>query len=150
MKDTARFSPLGPELAAWVSSQKELLSKYFESLNIAIPSRITAQSLDDLWVAWKESRVADATATDSFLNCFGVGFGQLLVDDLGFEWTYLEDEYGNDLAVRALPGIADTRVAPLHFVLKRWESGQERYVVDAISEIDAMVDEFASEHGVAR
>jgi len=150
MEDKAKLSPLNDELKNWVVEQLKLLFEYFESLIPPHPNELTADSLDDLWIAWKNTNVADTKATDSFLNCFGVGFGHLLVNELGFEWTYLEDEYGSDIAVRALPGTADARIAPLHFVLKRWESNEGRYISEAIREIDKMVDEYAQEHNVCR
>lgn len=150
MKDDAKFFPLSDELRVWVQQQLELLAKYFSSLNVPLPELMTAESLDDLWIAWKEAGISDTEAVDSFLNCFGIGFGQLLTDNLGFDWAYLEDEYGSDIAVRALPGTADTRIAPLHFVLKRWESSEDRYVAAAIAQINDFVDQQAAEHGVER
>lgn len=33
----------------------------------------------------------------------------------------INEEYGSDIAVRALPGSAHIRIAPLHFMLKQWE-----------------------------
>lgn len=150
MKDTARFSPLNDELRSWVEGQLSLLINYAESLNVSFEKLLSSESMDDLWIAWKATNVTDSEAVDSFLNCFGVGFGQILIEKLGFEWTYLEDEYGADIAVRALPGIADTRVAPLHFVLKRWESNEGRFITDSIDEINGIIDESAREHGVER
>ena len=150
MTDTAKFHKLDNELLNWVQQQLGLLTDYSLSLSVTVPKGLSAESLDDIWVAWKSAGISDSKALDSFLNSFGVGFGQLLVNDLGFEWTYLEDEYGNDIAVRALPGTANTRIAPLHFVLKRWDSNEDRFVVDALSQIDEIVDEQAAEHGVTR
>ena len=150
MKDTAKFSPLNDELRNWVEGQLSLLTEYAETLDVSFEKPLSSESMDNLWIAWKAAKVTDSEAVDSFLNCFGIGFGQILVDNLGFEWTYLEDEYGADIAVRALPGIADTRIAPLHFVLKRWESNEGRFITDSIVEIDGIVDEHAREHGVER
>lgn len=150
MTDTAKFFQLNDELLKWVQQQLDLLADYSSSLDLAVPGRLDAESLDNLWVAWKSAGISDSKAVDSFLNSFGVGFGQILVDELGFEWVYLEDEYGNNIAVRALPGTANTRIAPLHFVLKRWHSNEDRFVVDALNQIDEIVDEHAAEHGVTR
>ncbi|MEO1245617.1 MAG: DUF3806 domain-containing protein [Pseudomonadota bacterium] len=150
MKDNAKFFPLGDELQIWVRQRLELLAEYYSSLDVPMSNPVCAKSLDELWVAWKAAGITDSKAIDSFLNCFGIGFGQLLIDDLGFEWAYLEDEYGTDIAVRALPGTADTRIAPLHFVLRRWESNEGRYVEAALDQVDALVDEHAADHGVIR
>ena len=115
-----------------------------------MPETTSAESLDDLWMAWKAAGVTDRDAVDSFLNSFGIGFGQLLTECLEFEWTYLEDEYGADIAVRAFTGTANTRIAPLHFVLKRWQTNEDRYIEHAIGEIDGMLAEHAEEHGIER
>lgn len=150
MKDTAKFSPLNNELKEWIQKQLLLLDKYAESLDITFVNPLSSELMDDLWIAWKKTNVTDSDATDSFLNCFGIGFGQILVNQLGFKWTHLEDEYGSDIAVRALPGTADTRVVPLNFVLKRWESDEGKYIKEAVAEIDEILDEYAQEHGVER
>ncbi len=150
MKDIAKFSPLTNESKVWIQSQLHLLGEYFKSLDIPTKNNFTAEVLDELWDRWRSVKTTDSNAIDSFLNCFGVGFGQILVDHLGFEWAYLEDEYGSDIAVRALPGTANVRVVPLDFVLKRWESNEGRFVKEAAKEIDRTVDEFALEHGISR
>ena len=97
---------------------------------------------------WKDSGTNDSDSTDSFLNCFGIGVGTLLINELGFEWALLEDEYGTDLAVRALPGTANTRIAPLHFVLKRWETMENEFVEHSLKEIESFLHEQAEEHGI--
>ncbi|MEL7312393.1 MAG: DUF3806 domain-containing protein [Pseudomonadota bacterium] len=150
MQDNARFSPLGEELQNWVQEQLQLLREYARQLEVSDTHSITDEWLDELWLSWKQAAISDSKAVDSFLNAFGIGFGQVLVNSLGFDWTYLEDEYGADIAVRALPGSADTRIAPLHFVLKRWESNEGEYVKAAVEEIDQIVREQALDHGVQR
>lgn len=150
MKDTANFSALNEELSNWVNDQLLLLSEYASSLGISLNDPLDPERMDKLWLVWKSTQSNDSHAVDSFLNCFGIGFGQILVNRLGFEWTYMEDEYGADIAVRALPGIADVRIAPLHFVLKRWKSNEGVFVEFSLNEINRYVDESAREHGVER
>jgi len=150
MKDTAKLSELSIELSCWLEDQLVLLAEYAGSLGVYLDQPLTSEHMDDLWLAWKAKKVNDSDAIDSFLNCFGIGFGQILVDRLGFDWTFLEDAFGTDIAVRAFPGIADTRIAPLHFVLKRWESNEGSFITASIIEIDKHMDEHAKEHGIER
>ena len=150
MKDTARLSPLGEEAKSWLVGQLQILRSYAIHFGINPSGQLLSNELDDLWAAWMEENVADLNSVDSFLNCFGIGFGQVLVDDCGFEWIYLEDEDGADIAVRALPDVADVRIAPLHFVLKRWQSKEGRFVVHSLSEIAKLLEDAASEQGIGR
>ncbi|MFK8076934.1 MAG: DUF3806 domain-containing protein [Granulosicoccus sp.] len=150
MEDTAKFSALNDELYNWVNNQLLLLIEYARSLGISLNEPLDPKRMDELWLVWRNAQANDSDAVDSFLNCFGIGFGQILVNRLGFEWTYMEDEYGADIAVRALPEIADVRIAPLHFVLKRWESNEGVFIEFSLNEINRVVDESAREHGVER
>ncbi len=148
MEDNATFSPLSGKLENWIQNQLILLAQYADSFDITFEEDFTPVQLDQLWVLWKKSEVNDSDSTDSFLNCFGIGFGTLLIKKLGFEWALLEDEYGKDLAVRALPGTADTRIVPLHFVLKRWESKENEFIEHSLKEIEGFLNEQAEEHGI--
>jgi len=148
MEDTATFSPLSEELNSWVHNQLALLTEYADSFDLALDENFTSAQLDQLWMLWKKAGINDSDSTDSFLNCFGIGFGVLLIKKLGFEWALLEDEYGTDLAVRALPDTADTRVVPLHFVLKRWESKENEFIEHSLKEIEGFLFEQAEEHGI--
>jgi len=150
MKDNAKFSPLDAEMQNWIQQQLHLLGEYARHLDGSMLNLMSGESLDELWLIWKKAATSDSEAVDSFLNAFGIGFGQLLVNKLGFEWVLLEDDYGTDIAVRALPGAANARICPLHFVLKRWESNEDIYVEAALTEINNLVNECASDHGVSR
>ncbi len=146
MDDIGTFSDLNPAEIEWLDRRQSNLRAYVAAL---LPGRshnsINAGLLDELWVAWKSSALGDNEAITSFVQSFGVGFGQLLVDNSGFEWAILADEYGTDFAVRALPGTANTRVAPIDFVLKRYDDGIDEFVVHAIQEIEAIVAKSADE-----
>ena len=148
LDDIGTFSDLNPAEREWLDRRQSQLRAYVTSL---LPGRsdysIDADLLDALWVEWKKSAVADNEAIASFVQSFGVGFGQLLVDYSGFEWAILADEYGTDFAVRALPGTANTRVTPIDFVLKRYEDDIDEFVVHAIQEIEAIVAQSADEWG---
>ncbi len=72
------------------------------------------------------------------IACATVGFGDLLAK-IGFEWTVLSDEWGVSIGMVALRGTANMAVVPSSFVAKRWERKEERFVVEALSEIGAHV-----------
>lgn len=147
MDDIGKFEPLGPGELAWLDRMRAQLLAYIEVL---LPRNdghaISADLLDDLWVAWRNTNVDDDEAALSFIHAFGTGFGDLLADGFEFEWAILTDEYGTDYAVRALPGTANTRVAPIDFVMKRFRNGENgKYVSHAIAEIVEILERHKAE-----
>ena len=57
------------------------------------------------------------------LQCLGIAFGDILVQDLGLRWITVEDEYGRDPALR-LDG-SSVLVFPLTTISKRIERGEK-------------------------
>jgi hypothetical protein len=69
------------------------------------------------------------------LQCLGITLGDALVQELGFEWVMVEDEYGRDPAIRK-PGT--TVIAfPLTMISKRIERGESVIVRELF---DGVVD----------
>ena len=57
------------------------------------------------------------------LQCLGIAFGDILVQDLGLRWITVEDEYGRDPALK-LDG-SSVLVFPLTTISKRVERGEK-------------------------
>ncbi len=142
MEDIGKFEPPSAAELAWLGEKRAHLSSYLEAvLSMPAVPKVSSDLLDELWVAWRAISTGDDEAVLNFVEVFGVGFGDLLVHELGFEWSILTDEYGTDLAVRALPGTGDIRVTPIDFVLKRYQDEQlEPYVAHAIVEIGQVLE----------
>ena len=84
------------------------------------------------------------------INCVGIRFGSLLVETGEFAWCIASDDWGMDLAVRALPDRGDILVYPADFVSKRWESRTTDFLAGAFSQIIAHVSKTRQEWAAAR
>jgi hypothetical protein len=73
------------------------------------------------------------------LQCLGIVFGDALVQDQKLEWIMVEDQYGNDPAVR-VPGTTII-LFPLTTISKRVERGEEVDVFNLYNSAVAKVDE---------
>ena len=72
------------------------------------------------------------------LECLGVVLGDAFVQEMGFEWVAVEDDYGRDLAVK-IPN-SSIIVFPLTMISKRLERGEEVDVFDLFNGVAAHVE----------
>jgi Domain of unknown function (DUF3806) len=72
------------------------------------------------------------------LQCLGVVLGDAFVQDKGFDWIMVEDEFGRDPAI-ALPGTSII-LYPLTVISKRIERGEVVDVLELFNRIAADVD----------
>lgn len=146
MQKTEKFEALSSKEQEWLRQKLDRLNKYISDL---VPehsgSKVDAKILDQLWMAWKKSAPEDNEAAAGFLQAFGVGFGQLLVEEAGFEWAILTDVAGADFVVRALPYTANTRIVPIDFVLTRYENDENEFVAETQREIAKILAKAAEE-----
>jgi hypothetical protein len=77
------------------------------------------------------------------LQCMGVVLGDAFVQDKGFEWIMVEDEFGRDPAI-ALPGTSII-LYPLTVISKRIERGEVVDVTELYNRIVADVDRLRAE-----
>ncbi len=87
-----------------------------------------------------------AEANDAVL-AIGVGFGDQLVNQLGFEWVIASDQWGTDLAVLARPGRGDVTIFPTDFVAKRYEAREMNFLGPSLGAIRKSLQQVASEWG---
>jgi len=73
------------------------------------------------------------------LQCMGVVFGDVFVQELGMEWIVVIDEYGRDPALR-LPN-TDIIIYPRTMISKRVERGEEVDVFDMFNGVTAKIDD---------
>jgi len=79
------------------------------------------------------------------LQCMGIIFGDLFVQEMGMEWIIVEDEYGRDPALR-IPR-TETIIYPLTMISKRVERGEEVDVFELFNGVAAKIDELKKQSG---
>jgi hypothetical protein len=92
------------------------------------------------------ARGADADANDAVL-AVGVGFGNQLVIELGFQWVVASDQWGTDIAVLARPGRGDVTIFPMDFVAKRYEARESNFLGPSLGAIRKSLEQVATEWG---
>jgi Domain of unknown function (DUF3806) len=124
-----RFEELNDAERQWVSSCIEaghqMVAEYVPA---EVGRPLDASVLDRAYAAWLATGETDGDRINQAINAFGFAFGQLLIDAAGFEWVVATDQFGCDMALRALPGKGDVLVYPTHMVAKRWQSGETMFL----------------------
>jgi hypothetical protein len=94
-----------------------------------------APELDAAWTRWISMVPTNTAQVQSDVSAFGIGLGDELVRLLEFTWQYCSDQYGEGLAVVALPGRGDVTIFPEDFVAKRYERSEGRFFAEAMKQI---------------
>jgi hypothetical protein len=89
---------------------------------------ITPEILDRAYKCWLNSGLASAEQANDIIHAIAFAFGQYLVDRDGFEWTLVNDQFGTDIGIRALPNRGDVLVCPASMVAKRWETKETDFL----------------------
>ena len=79
---------------------------------------------------------ADATYE---LQSVGIVFGDVFVEEMGFHWVIVEDEYGRDSAIRYKK--TSILLFPLTMISKRIEKGENVDVIDLYNGISNKVEQ---------
>ncbi len=118
----------------WIESQLKA-GRSFVIQYTSADADLTLEALDEAWAAWMTTEEPSTDEVNHAINSIGIPFGSLLVETGEFAWCIASDEWGTDLAVRALPGRGDVLAYPADFVSKRWESKASHFLVGAFSQI---------------
>ena len=73
------------------------------------------------------------------LQSMGIVFGDVFVQDMGFRWVMVEDEYGRDPAIKYQD--TSTILFPLTMISKRIERGEDVDVFDLYNGVAALAQE---------
>ena len=124
-----------PELS-WINSQIEAARSFVArySPNHTVDD-LSLETLNAAWSLWMATVPTNTDDINHAINCIGIPFGSLLVQTDEFTWCIAADDWGTDLAVRALPERGDILVYPADFVSKRWESRTTDFLTDAFAQI---------------
>jgi hypothetical protein len=121
--------------AQWIQEQMRAGAQFVAEFTNQTGSVDSLADLDAAWAAWMDTSPTDLEDINHAINCTGIPFGSLLVGTGQFSWCIASDEWGTDLAVRALPDRGDVLVYPADFVSKRWESRTTDFLADAFPQI---------------
>lgn len=138
--DELQMRPLRASLEPWLRQRRRSLQRAF-GFDPRSPS--APRQLDDFWEGL--FRVEPGDQLDTMLACAWVGFGDLLVHRLGFQWCWSRDEFGTDLGCVALPETAKLLIVPGSFVGKRWERREPRFIEHALPEIERTLEQVAAQ-----
>lgn len=115
------FQALTEQEIAWLDTQLEAASQFLGK-HAPEQTEFTLAALDEAWANWLETQPEVSEEIQEAIQAVGVGYGAILVATNQFSWCIATDDWGTDLAVRALPEEGDVLVFPTDFVAKRWES----------------------------
>ena len=136
------FTLITEEEKRWIEKQLQVggdIVSEFSPRDAWNPLRLEA--LERAWSAWMDTRAADSEEINRAINGIGISFGELLVQSGVFEWTIATDDYGTDLAVRALPNRGDVLLFPANFVPKRWERKESNFIEQGFEAILSQVEQ---------
>jgi len=124
---------------SWIEEQLNVAVRFVSSYSLPDSDKpLALDALDKAFKSWLASNPAPEMA-NGVVNAVGIAFGDSLVRSGAFRWVIVSDEYGTDLAVRALPGQGDVLVFPADFVTKRWERHEADFLGRSFAEIMASV-----------
>ncbi len=105
------------------------------------PDALDATDLDDTWSAWINDRPTDREELLRDINAMGAAFGDILVRELGFQWQYCKDAYGEGPCVVTLRGRGDVTIFPADFVAKRHDRNESPFFEVAVLQIAGSVQQ---------
>lgn len=121
------IQPLTEAEETWVREAIALARSLVGSLSPSDQAApLEPAALDRAYSAWLTAP-KKAEAND-VINAFGAALGQRMIDDFGFSWAIVIDDYGTELAVHGLPGAADILVFPQNLIAKRYEAGESGFI----------------------
>jgi len=149
--NSATFQDATPFELEWISEQLASGVKFVKKYAPEIAGQdLTLEALDAAWSAWIATDPSGSEDISSAINSVGIPFGAILVEGGVFSWCIATDDYGTDLAVRALPNRGDVLIYPADFVSKRWEERVTDFLVGAYPQIIQHVESLKAEWDEAK
>lgn len=108
--------PFGPEQDLWLSESLGLARAL--GVKYASGGDLTPEELDVVFSRWMHDE-DEKESDDTVANALGAAFGDYLVEQHGFRWVLVTDEYGTEYAVRH--NLGQTMAFPRASVQKRIE-----------------------------
>lgn len=114
--DQQKITPFGPSENAWLEENRQFAAAL--GVKYGGGGELVPEELDVIFSRWTYED-QDKEPGDSVANALGAAFGDYLVDQHGFCWVVVTDQYGTDYAVKHQ--IAETMAFPSSSVMKRIE-----------------------------
>jgi hypothetical protein len=111
-----KIVPFGVADNSWLQQSLELAAEI--NLKYGNAGSLTPKELDVIFTRWMHEEEGKESG-DSIANALGAAFGEYLVDQHGFRWVVITDEYGTEYAVKT--DIGETTSFPRASVQKRIE-----------------------------
>jgi hypothetical protein len=103
---------------------------------------ISLDTLDRAWGKWLGTHQS-IEEVNTFINVFGIFFGQALVDTTQLKWVIAKDRHGTELALFGYKGKGDILLYPTNFVSKRWETGTAVFFKESFGKILETIKEYS-------
>jgi hypothetical protein len=118
----------------WIAGNQQVVRSFAADLGIIAGESMPLDLaiLDAVWAAWLEMHVRGQEDPNSIINAFGISFGQLMVDRLGFEWKIVNDAV-TEIALCGQPG--DIVIYPQNLVARRYMAGTARFFEELAVEL---------------
>ena len=102
----------------WIDAHLDLALAAIQTFAPEHGDQMTLVSLDTAFAGWLAQHDPQQEDPNTYINGFGIGFGQYLVDHLDFKWVLVQDKDGTEIAVQGQPG--DILILPPNLVAKRY------------------------------
>lgn len=104
----------------WIEANLRIARSAIKAFAPQHAAEITLGALDAAFTSWLAQHDPQQQDPNPYINAFGIGFGQYLVDHLNLRWAVVKDDKGAEMAVHGQPG--DILIFPPSFVAKRYMS----------------------------
>ena len=131
-----KIDPLSQEDLQRLEAQRAVVKRYLSEASLK-KFETPAGKLGTLRALLKASVFSPDQTYE--LQCMGIVLGDVFVQEMGFHWVMVEDEYGRDPAVR----FEDTGVMlfPLTMISKRIERGETVDIFDLFNGVADVAQE---------
>lgn len=114
-----KITPFGPSENAWLEENRQLAASL--SVTYGSGGELSPEELDVVFSRWTFDD-DNKESGELVANALGATFGDYLVEEHGFRWVVVSDQYGTDYAVRH--PIGETMAFPVSSVGKRIERNE--------------------------
>ncbi len=92
-----KITPFGPSENAWLEENRQLAAAM--GIKYGSGGALTLEELDVVFGRWT-LEVEDKEPAMTVANALGSAFGDFVVEQHGFSWVVVTDQYGTDYAVK--------------------------------------------------
>jgi len=127
-----------PTCVAPSLSQRELLARQLADVHELLgcakagDAPVSAKELDDAWERFRARPRPDGPQRERELDAFGAALGEMIVRELGFEWSHCSDARGIGLALHRMRDGSHVIIRPRDFVSRHDQNGDGAFFSGAV------------------